>query len=418
MKSDDQFCAEYGAAYAEITSAFCANGVYTGAVNGEFCQHLEGDFIEICADYQSCSQAGDACNRLDLEVPDHQQLTTTSSGITVSTTEATTTEADQSCVKQFPSTIIQADNTIRMLDPSRKDHCAFKKYASYKAGQEVWYKKCDAGNANANKAGKYQWTFDSATGLVQSKGAADQGKSFCFGIQSLSRFGKQRVKIQTCDANDQLQQFEVINGRLHAKNQKRICLGPEEYKIAAAEASNNKDGVALTFQDCYPSTWGDGACSQSLVGADQTIRPFALDSDSCLFKKFTGYNNGDEIWLKSCADSSHSNANKAGKFQWSYDAATGLITSEGSKIKDVGNVYCMKINNSNRFYKQRVKLAKCDANDPLQQFDFINGKLYAKSNHRLCAGYEYDKMAASSETAFIFSTCFPNAFAIDLNSMA
>merc|ERR1711879_83584 len=165
-------------------------------------------------------------------------------------------------------------------------------------------------------------------------------------------------------------------------------------------------------------TWGDGACSQSLVGADQTIRPFALDTDSCLFKKFTGYKAGDEIWLKSCADSSSPNANKAGKFQWSHDAATGLIYSEGSRIKDAGNVFCMKINSNARFYKQRVKLAKCDANDSLQQFDFINGKIYAKSNHRLCAGYEHNKMAASSETAFIFSTCFPNAFAIDLNSMA
>merc|ERR1711879_673470 len=112
-------------------------------------------------------------------------------------------------------------------------------------------------------------------------------RAFVLEFKNLNRFGKQRVKLQACDVNNQMQQFEVINGRLHAKNQKRICLGHEEYKIAAAEANNNNDGLALTFQDCYPSTWGDGACSQSLVGADQTIRPFALDTDSCLFKKFT-----------------------------------------------------------------------------------------------------------------------------------
>ena len=315
------------------------------------------------------------------------------------------------CNDQFKATIIQPDNTIRLLDQSRPDHCAFKKYASYNSGDEIWYKKCDAENQNQNKAGKYLWNFDESTGQIQSKGAFDlQQKSFCWQISSLTRFGKQRVKIYPCDGNNEKQKFVVINGRLHAKGETRICLGVEEHKI------DENNGIALTFQDCYPTTWGDGTCSKNLVKSDKIISPFDSEN-TCLFKKYSGYNPQDEIWLKSsCEDAKHHNINKAGKYWWSYNTTTGLIYSEGSRYKNSEQVYCMRINSITRFYKQRVKLALCDQKDILQQFDFENGKIYSRANPRLCAGYEFNKMEASGETAFIFSTCFPNAFAIDMNN--
>ena len=124
----------------------------------------------------------------------------------------------------------------------------------------------------------------------------------------------------------------------------------------------------------------------------------------------------DEIWLKSC-DASNSNANKAGKYHFSYDSETGLITSEGSRAYDETNLLCLKLNSATRYYKQRVKLAKCDSSNILQQFDYVDGKIYPRSEHRLCAGYEYDKFEAAGSAALIFSTCYPGAFAINLDSM-
>merc|ERR1711879_893853 len=51
----------------------------------------------------------------------------------------------------------------------------------------------------------------------------------------------------------------------------------------------------------------------------------------------------------------------------SHDATTGLIVSEGSRFKDPDNVLCLTININTRFYKQRVRLAVCNADDVLQQ---------------------------------------------------
>lgn len=124
----------------------------------------------------------------------------------------------------------------------------------------------------------------------------------------------------------------------------------------------------------------------------------------------------DEIWLKTC-DASNSNSNKAGKYWFNHDESTGLIMSEGSRDYDASNSLCFKLNSATRFYKQRVKLAKCNSQDVLQQFDYLDGKIYPRSEHRLCAGYEFDKFEAAGQTAMIFSTCYPGAFAVNLDSV-
>ena len=300
-----------------------------------------------------------------------------------------------------------------MLDPSRANFCVFKKYADFVVGDEIWYKPCEVTHQNQNRAGKYKWTL-TASGQIQSVGARDlKDKNLCWQLSSLTRFYKQRVKLAACDDNEIRQKFTVIDGRLHLQGEPRLCLGQEEYNIDA------NIGIALTSQDCYPTTYGDGACSSTLVGADNAIRPFGDNNNQCLFKKYTSYAVNDEIWVKSC-DASNANINKAGKYHWSYDAATGLITSEGSRIKDPNNVLCMTINSNTRFYKQRVRLAVCNADDILQQFDFVDGKLYSRGNNRLCGGYEYHVWSAAglaTGAPFVFTTCYPNAFAIDLNSM-
>jgi hypothetical protein len=264
-------------------------------------------------------------------------------------------------------------------------------------------------NSNVNKAGKYRFSFDVATGLVSSAGAKDiMSLDLCWRISSLTRFGKQRVLLAACNAADDKQKFTVINGRLHVTGETRICLGFEEHRVAAST------GIAMTVQDCYPSVFGAnaGCAASSLVGADQAIFPTGL-TDKCLFKRYTGFNAQDEIWVDTC-QAGHANANKAGKYQWSYDAVTGLISSVGALNYGTGIAYCMRLNNKNRFYKQRVKLARCDATDELQQMDYTDGRIYSRANNRLCAGYEYNKLAADGKTAFIFSTCYPGDFAVDM----
>merc|ERR1711879_1047888 len=99
----------------------------------------------------------------------------------------------------------------------------------------------------------------------------------------------------------------------------KICVGVEEYKFAS---NGEAKGVALTVQVCYPTSWGEtvGCGGIGLASTtDQSIRPFGMaDANVCLFKRYTGYNVNDEIWLRSC-DASHSNPIKAGKYWWSFD---------------------------------------------------------------------------------------------------
>ena len=321
--------------------------------------------------------------------------TTASTTTTQSTT--TTTASNPSGCNSLGTTLVQSDGSIRMLDSSRAEWCAFKKYSSYRVNDEIWFKPCDVSNANPNKAGKYRFSFDSSTGLVSSAGALDfMQLNLCWRISSLTRYGKQRVLLSTCNANDANQVFQVINGRLHLQGETRICLGFEEHRVNAVT------GIAMTVQDCYPSVFGSnaGCANQALVDADQAIYPTGL-TDKCVFKRYSGYQAQDEIWIDTCS-AGHQNPNKAGKYHWSYDAATGLISSVGALSYQDGIAYCMKINNKNRFYKQRVKLARCNANDELQQMDYLNGRIYSRANSRLCAGYEYNKLAADGKLRLSF----------------
>merc|ERR1711941_143987 len=184
-----------------------------------------------------------------------------------------------------------------------------------------------------------------------------------------------------------------------------------EHRLNAA----GNTGLAMTTIDCYPHTFGAGACDGGLTDADMAIRPMGQDDENlCLFKKYGGYNNGDEIWIKTC-DASNSNANKAGKYQFTYDAASGRIQSEGSVRKDPNSPMCVRITNPNMIYKQRVRIAPCNPNDGNQQFDVVDGRIYSRTNHRVCAGYEYHKLVsdgASSGTPLLFNTCYPNAFGV------
>ena len=255
-------------------------------------------------------------------------------------TELPATTVQSNCPTTFANTPIQADYSIRLLDAARTGNCAFKKYNSYKPGDEIWYKPCDVSNSNIFKANKYKFTFNETTGQIFSKGAKDQlDLDLCWQVPSVTRTGKQRIKLQNCDASEPAQQFVVISGRLHIAVNTRLCAGVEEFKFAD---NGEVKGVAITAQICYPTTWGEtaGCGDTGLVSSvDQSIRPFGMSADNiCLFKRYSGYNVNDEIWLRQC-DASHTNAKKAGKYWWSYEEDTGLIVSEGSRDNDPENLH-------------------------------------------------------------------------------
>ena len=184
----------------------------------------------------------------------------------------------------------------------------------------------------------------------------------------------------------------------------KLCVGVEEHKLEVGSESN---GVALTTMRCYSGSFGtcdvgDLVETDYLVSSDLSVKPFG-DATNCLFKRYSGYNNGDEIWITTC-DSENANSAKAGKFQFSYDEVSGLVTSEGSRLKDPESVFCLTINSNTRFYKQRVKLAECDSDNELQRFDYRDGRIYSRGNLRLCGGMEFGKLAAEGMTPFVFST--------------
>ena len=235
----------------------------------------------------------------------------------VTTTEEVTTEPARLCSTEWANTIVQEDNTIRFLDSSRRDWCIFKKYADFKAGDEVWYAPCDVTASNLNKAGKYTWIYNQETKQIQSKGAQElKNKRLCWRIPQTSKLGKQRIRIQACDDDDINQKWNIIAGRLHPVGGERLCVGIQENLLD--EAGNA--GIAMTTIDCYPHIFGAGACAGSesedlIADADKAIRPMGQDDENlCFFKKYTSYNNGDEIWIKGC-DAGNANYIKAGKYR-------------------------------------------------------------------------------------------------------
>ena len=328
---------------------------------------------------------------------------------------------DMSCKTEWSmTTMINEDHTIRFLDSSRQDWCVFKKYSDFKAGDEVWYTPCYADAANVNKAGKYTWMYDVETHQIQSKGALDlKNKRLCWRINNPDKLGKQRIKIQACDSDDNKQKWILIAGRIHpefAVNH-RTCVSVEEHVLN--DAGNT--GISITTSDCYPTTFGFGGCNNPVEGGDmisddiQAIRPMGQnDENLCLFKKYSGYNNGDEIWIAACG-ADNANVNKAGKYQFTYDTETGRITSQGSLVKDANAPFCLRLTNPAMKYKQRIRIAPCNPNDTNQQFDVEDGRIYSRENHRVCAGYEYHKLVtdgATKGTPLLFNTCYPNAWGI------
>ena len=82
------------------------------------------------------------------------------------TENAETTENPSSGCNSFGNTLIQSDGSIRMLDSSKAEWCAFKKYSSYRNGDEIWYKP----------------ELRTQTKLICELARARSARAFCVGI--------------------------------------------------------------------------------------------------------------------------------------------------------------------------------------------------------------------------------------------
>merc|ERR1712048_1009984 len=91
---------------------------------------------------------------------------------------------------------------------------------------------------------------------IQSKGALElKNKKLCW-----------RINNQTCDADDEKQKWQLIDGRIHPllSENNRICVGLEEHVLD----DNGNTGIAMTTIDCYPHTFGYGGCNNPIEGGD------------------------------------------------------------------------------------------------------------------------------------------------------
>ena len=211
---------------------------------------------------------------------------------------------------------------------------------------------------------------------------------FCWELNSLTRFFKQRVTIQVCDQNEEKQKFDYTDGKIHSRAESRLCAGYQQYSFSQE--------IALTFSDCYTNCLVNKETTSEtfeLISADNLLKPFPHEN-MCLFKRYGDYVQGNEVWMSNCAESQNDNPNKSGKYKFSFDSNSGLIKLLGSEINSQANPFCLKINSLTRFYKQRVKIARCDEMDVLQQFSYgeSSGILSMENKVRLCAGFESSKI--------------------------
>jgi len=297
----------------------------------------------------------------------------------------------------------------------------------FRNNDELWFSYCKAHVPNLLRAAKNKWSFNATTGQIKSAGALElNNEHWCWYLKNPDRKAKQKLKIKECNENSVRQKFNLINGRIHfagsTVNQPDLCVNVEEHRIL--NNGNTRVGSPIIARRCMVNEFG--SCDINMVSPagenfsnsafTGQIRPMGInspESNICLFKRWNGYKPTLTVWFKSC-DSNHTPK----KFVWSYNSTSGLIASEGSRLSDPNDVYCLRLSDNTRFLDQRVRLANCDENDVLQQFDYRDGRIYSRGNSRLCGSYDYAKFEKGVNGVgvgladFVFSTCYENVWAI------
>jgi hypothetical protein len=130
--------------------------------------------------------------------------------------------------------------------------------------------------------------------------------------------------------------------------------------------------------------------SITLFDSNNVIRPFGSDQDLCIYKRFTGFTSGHDIWLWPC-DPTH----KSKKYQWSFipvgDGTAGLIKSTGSDRKAGRTPFCWTFFKPDTIWGQRIKITECNAADTMQHFQYNEGRIHSDALPNMCVGYDVEK---------------------------
>ena len=140
------------------------------------------------------------------------------------------------------SVIDPNDQSIRVFGT---DDCIFKRFSSYKEGNYIWLGTCDVDNKNTKTAGQYKWSHHAETGLLKSVGAEMEGLDYCWQLNNKNSKA-QRVRIFECDASNELQQFDLTNGRIQSRANGNLCVGFETFKVKGF----------VMFSTCYANYFG------------------------------------------------------------------------------------------------------------------------------------------------------------------
>ena len=141
------------------------------------------------------------------------------------------------------ATVVQGDTTIRPFGQS--GYCIYKRWLSYTTNQDLWLWPCNPDHV------KYQWSYNQESGLIKSIGSEikDTENPFCWYLEFVDHMWTQRVKIIPCDATDDRQKFDFIDGRIHLRDYPTLCIGFEPDNTGSAQS------IALTAMKCYPNVW-------------------------------------------------------------------------------------------------------------------------------------------------------------------
>ena len=286
------------------------------------------------------------------------------------------------------SLVHQKDQTGRPFGALGRNYCLYKKYGnaiSYEAYDELWIKSCaDAASDNDKKAAKYQFAWNADKNMIESVGSEKYGENgkMCLHVGSPGRKFKQRVLLRKCTPAMTKQHFDLIDGRIHLRDNANNCLSFESWKLT----EENTAGVPLVVMECYPSVFGTGQMAASsceepsmnrngdmvdsifaepsqLVAEDNTLRPIAMDKAKCIYKRWSGFVKNQDMFLGDCADRDSPNTAKSGRYTFTLDAENKHVVLKGSTDKNPGRPFCLRVGNTERTGSQRITVQQCDDED-------------------------------------------------------
>ena len=184
----------------------------------------------------------------------------------------------------------------------------------------------------------------------------------------------------------------------------------------AAFIRNGIIATTVGLSNIHAFDFSQPEISSNPIHPDSTIRPLGAFPDSestnyCIYKRWNDYVAGQELWLWPCADATHQNIKKSGKYRWNFDNTTGLIKSMGSEELRPNKPFCWYIHKPNSMWGQRLKIKACDENSDQQKFKYENGKFFLENYPKICVGFEVSDSGGFQKVAMTVMKCHSNNFA-------